>query len=143
MELLQHLPLPRRLAARIWLFTLPSALLSFERRQRIPMMPIGRGRFLGLLLMGGGAALLLLGQQPAERPEVRPRGLSRLGERPAVGGALVALTGVGLLLRSLLLTAYALGLAFAFARDAVDLEEPQLPRRDAGGDVWEYDEAQV
>jgi hypothetical protein len=143
MELLQHLPLPRRLAARIWLFTLPSALLSFERRQRIPKMPIGRGRFLGLLLVGGGAALFLRGQQLEERREVRPRGLSRLGERPAVGGALVGLAGVGLLLRSLLLTAYALGLAFAFARDAVDLEEPQLPRRGVGGDVWEYDEAQV
>lgn len=143
MELLQRLPLPRRLAARIWLFTVPSALLSFERRQRIPKMPIGRGRFLGLLLIGSGAALLLRGQQVEERPEVRPRGLSRLGERPAVGGALLALTGVGLLLRSLLLTAYALGLAFALARDAVELEDPQLPRRGAGGDLWECDETQV
>jgi hypothetical protein len=59
-----------------------------------------------------------------------------------VGGALLALTGVGVLLRSLVLTAYALGLAFAFARDAVELEEPQLPRGD-GADVWEYDETQV
>jgi hypothetical protein len=59
-----------------------------------------------------------------------------------VGGALLALTGVGVLLRSLMLTAYALGLAFAFARDTVDLEEPQLPGRD-GADAWEYDETQV
>ena len=35
------------------------------------------------------------------------------------------------------------GSAFAFARDAVELEEPQLPGRDGGGDVWEYDETQV
>jgi hypothetical protein len=42
-----------------------------------------------------------------------------------------------------MLTAYALGLAFAFARDAVDLEEPQIPRPDGGADVWEYDETQV
>ncbi len=59
-----------------------------------------------------------------------------------MGGALLALAGVGVLLRSLVLTAYALGLAFAFARDAVELEEPQLPHRD-GADVWEYDETQV
>ena len=51
MELLQRFPLPRRLSARLWLLTLPSGLLSFERRQRIPRMPIGRGRFLGLGLV--------------------------------------------------------------------------------------------
>ncbi len=60
-----------------------------------------------------------------------------------MGGALLVLSGLGLLLRSLMLTAYALGLALAFARDRVDLEEPQLPRREAGGDVWEYDETRV
>ncbi len=143
MELLQHLPVPRRLAARVWLFTVPSAVVSFERRQRIPRMPIGRGRLLGLALIAGGAALLLRGQRAEAQPEAGSRGLSRFQERPAVGGALLALSGVGLLLRSLTLTAYALGLAFAFARDAVDLEELQLPGRDAGGDVWEYDETQV
>ena len=58
-----------------------------------------------------------------------PQPLERLVRRAAeVGHALLALTGLGLLLRSLMLTAYALGLAFAFARDAVALEEPQLPR---------------
>ena len=58
MELLQRFPLPRRLSARLWLLTLPSGLLSFERRQRIPRMPIGRGRFLGLGLVAAGGALL-------------------------------------------------------------------------------------
>ena len=106
-------------------------------------MPIGRGRFLGLALIAGGVAVLLRGPQAEGQPGAGSRGLSRFRERPAVGGALLALTGVGVLLRSLMLTAYALGLAFAFARDAVDLEEPQLPRRDAGGDVWEYEETQV
>ena len=143
MELLQHLPIPRRLAARVWLFTVPSAVVSFERRQRVPRMPIGRGRLLGLVLIAGGAALHLRSRGPEGQPGAGSRGLSRFRERPAVGGALLALTGVGVLLRSLMLTAYALGLAFAFARDAVDLEEPQLPRRDAGGDVWEYEETQV
>ncbi len=143
MEFLQRLSIPRRLAARVWLFTLPSALVSFERRQRIPRMPIGRGRFLGLVLMAGGAVLLLRSQRAQEQPRAGSRGLSRIRERPAVGGALLVLSGVGVLLRSLMLTAYAMGLAFAFARDAVELEEPQLPRRDGDGDVWEYEETQV
>jgi hypothetical protein len=142
MEFLQRLSIPRRLAARVWLFTVPSALVSFERRQRVPRMPIGRGRLLGLALIAGGAAMLLRSQGARGQPGSGSRGLSRIVERPAVGGALLALTGVGVLLRSLVLTAYALGLAFAFARDAVELEEPQLPRRD-GADVWEYDETQV
>jgi len=143
MELLQRLPVPRRLAARVWLLTLPSALVSFERRQRIPRMPIGRGRFLGLALIAGGAAVLLRSRGAGGQSGARSRGLSRFRERPTVGAALLVLSGLGLLLRSLMLTAYALGLALAFARDTVDLEEPQLPRRDAGGDVWEYDETQV
>ena len=140
MELLQRFPLPRRLAARVWLLTLPSGLLSFERRQRIPRMPIGRGRFLGLALVAAGAAVLLRSRQAEGRDERPAGGLSRFQDRPAVAGALLALGGVGLLLRSLMVTAYVLGLAFAFARDAVDLEEPQLPGRGSGDDGWEYDE---
>lgn len=143
MELLQRLPVPRRLTARVWLFTVPSALVSFEHRQRTPRMPIGRGRLLGLALIAGGAALLLGRQGVRREPGAGSRGLSRFRERPAVGGALLALSGVGILLRSLMLTAYALGLAFAFGRHTVDLEEPRLSRRGAGGDVWDYDETQV
>jgi hypothetical protein len=143
MELLQRLPVPRRLAARVWLFTLPSALVSFERRQRIPRMPIGRGRLLGLALIAGGAAVLLRSQGAGGQPGAGSRGLSRFRDRPSVGAALLVLSGLGLLLRSLMLTAYALGLALAFARDTVDLEEPQLPSREGGGDVLEYDETQV
>jgi hypothetical protein len=143
MELLQRLTVPRRLAARVWLLTVPSALVSFERRQRIPRMPIGRGRLLGLALIAGGAAFLLRSQGTEAQPGAGSRGLSRFRQRPAVGAALLALSGVGVLLRSLMLTAYALGLAFAFARETVDLEEPQLPRQVAGGDAWEYDETQV
>ena len=143
MEFLQRLPVPKRLAARVWLFTLPSALVSFERRQRIPRMPIGRGRILGLALIAGGGVLLLRSQGVADQPAAGSRGVSRFRQRPAVGAALLALTGLGVLLRSLMLTAYALGLALAFARHTVDLEEPHLPGRDAAGDVWEYDETQV
>ncbi len=142
MELLQRLPFPRRLAARVWLLTLPSALLSFERRQRIPRLPIGRGRLLGLGLIATGVAVVLRGRGAGSLPAGGAAGLARLRDRPAVVGGLLALSGVGLLVRSLMLIAYALGLAFAFAREAVDLEEPQLPGRGAGED-WELDETQV
>ncbi len=145
MDLLQRLPfpLPRRLAARVWLVTLPSALLSFERRQHLPRLPIGRGRFLGLALIAAGAAAVLrAGRSGSPSVEAAP-GVARLRERPAVAGGLVALGGAAVLLRSLLLAAYAIGLAFAFTRDAVDLEEPQLPHPGAGDEPWELDETLV
>ncbi len=143
MELLKHFPLPRRLAARLWLLTVPSALLSFERRQRLPKLPIGRGRLFGLLLIAAGMALALRGRQAGPPSSERKGVPARFLERPAVAGGLLALTGVGLLTRSLVLIAYAFGLAFAFSRDAVELEEPQLPGRGDGSGSWEYDETHV
>ena len=104
-------------------------------------MPIGRGRILGLVLIAGAAAAFLRGQT-TEGQSGGGAGLSRFRERPAVAAALLALGGTGVLLRSFMLTAYALGLSFAFAKDAVELEEPQVPRGD-GDDAWEYDETQV
>jgi hypothetical protein len=143
MELLKRFPLPRRLAARLWLLTVPSALLSFERRQHLPKLPIGRGRLFGLLLLAAGVALALRGRQGGPPPSERTGVHARFLERPAVAGGLLALSGVGLLLRSLVLIAYAFGLAFAFSRDAVELEEPQLPGRGDGSGSWEYDETGV
>ncbi len=143
MELLKHFPLPRRLAARLWLLTVPSALLSFERRQRLPKLPIGRGRLFGLLLLAAGIALALRGRQAGPPPSERTGVPARFLERPAVAGGLLALTGVGLLTRSLVLIAYAFGLAFALSRDAVELEEPQLPGRAGDDSSWEYDETHV
>jgi hypothetical protein len=143
MELLKRFPLPRRLAARLWLLTVPSALLSFERRQRLPKLPIGRGRLFGLLLLAAGVALALRGRQAGPPPSERTGVPARFLERPAVAGGLLTLTGVGLLTRSLVLVAYAFGLAFAFSRDAVELEEPQLPGRGDGSGSWEYDETGV
>ncbi len=143
MELLKRFPLPRRLAARLWLLTVPSALLSFERRQRLPKLPIRRGRLFGLLLLAAGVALAVRGRQGGPPPSERTGVPARFLERPAVVGGLLALTGVGLLTRSLVLIAYAFGLAFAFSRDAVELEEPQLPGRGDGSGSWEYDETSV
>jgi hypothetical protein len=144
MSVLERIPYPRRLAARVWLLTVPSALLSFERRQHVPRIPIGRGRLLGLLVIGAGVFLLSRGQGAASPPLERPHGLSRFMERPGVGGGLLALSGVGLLTRSLLLVAYVLALALAFAQDNVDLEEPHLPGSGPEGETpFEADETYI
>ena len=141
MQLLQHLPIPKRLAARVWLITLPSAVLSFERRQRIPRLPAGRGRLLGLPLAAAGVAVVLRARRPA--PTVcAAGGLCRLRYRPAVGGGLLALGGVGLLMRSLMLIAYVLGLAAAFSRELVELEDARLPGG-APREPWDYDETTI
>ena len=145
MAFLDRVPYPRRLRARVWLLTVPSAILSFERRQRLPRLPLGRLRLLGSLLFAGGAVVALRGlpasnDGPAAFRSARSFGLARFLERPPVLGGLLALTGVGVLLRSLLLTAYALGLALAFARQAVDLEEPRLPGRQTTS-AWDPEES--
>jgi len=138
MDLLQRLPIPKRLAARVWLLTLPSAVLSFERRRRIPKLPVGRGRLLGLPLAAAGVAVILRARSATLAPA--GSGLARLRDRPAVGGGLLALGGVGILMRSLMLIAYAVGLAAAFSREIVDLEDPRLPGGAAPAEPWEYDE---
>jgi len=60
-----------------------------------------------------------------------------------VGGGLLALGGVGLLMRSLMLIAYAVGLAAAFSRELVDLEDPRLPGGAAPAEPWDYDETVI
>jgi len=138
LQLLQRLPIPKRLAARVWLLTLPSAVLSFERRQRIPRLPVGRrGRLIGLPLAAAGLAVVLRARRPAPAA-CAAAGLCRLRDRPAVGGGLLALGGVGLLMRSMMLIAYVLGLAAAFSRELVELEDARLPG--ASGEPWDYDE---
>ena len=142
MDLLQRLPIPKRLAARVWLLTLPSAVLSFERRRRIPRLPVGRGRLIGLPLAAAGLAVVLRARRPAPAA-CAAAGLCRLRDRPAVGGGLLALGGVGLLMRSLMLIAYAVGLAAAFSRELVDLEDPRLPGGAAPAEPWDYDETVI
>jgi len=142
MQLLQRLPIPKRLAARVWLITLPSAVLSFERRQRIPRLPVGRGRLIGLPLAAAGVAVVLRARRPAPAA-CAAGGLCRLRYRPAVGGGLLALGGVGLLMRSLMLIAYVLGLAAAFSRELVELEDARLPGGGAPSEPWDYDETPV
>src|SRR5438552_164864 len=55
--MLDRLNLPRRLSPRLWLLTVPSALISFERRQNVPRLPIGALRFTGIPVIAAGLAL--------------------------------------------------------------------------------------
>jgi hypothetical protein len=144
MQLLERLNVPRRLTSRLWLLTLPSAVLSFERRQKVPPLPIGRGRFAGLALAAAGVAAIIAARRLNRSPQLPRRGLPRFQQKPAVGGGLLALTGAALLLRSTALAAYALALAFAFALETIDLDEPHLPGREPAQDsAWDYTETLV
>src|SRR3990172_9341179 len=112
MELLQRVPLPRRLSPRLWLISLPSTLVAFERRQRLPKLPIGRWRFLGIPLIAAGLGLWAWAWR---RPEASP-GLyryTRWTRGPSITAGLLVLTGVAILVRSLLLVIYSLALALA------------------------------
>lgn len=125
MEFLKGLPLPKRVSSRLWLLTLPSALVSFERRQGIPRLPVGKLRFVGLPLIAGGLALAFLVRKPADTPLDPPNPLSRLSARPATVGGLLVLGGVSLLLRSTALAVYSLGIAIAASTDAIGVEDPR------------------
>ena len=126
MEFLQRLPIPRRLGPRAWLITLPSALLSFERRQKAPRLPIGKGRFLGVPLIAAGVALAAWAwRQPGAAIAVKGP-LAPLARKPATLGGILILGGVSLLLRSLVLALYSLGLIWAAGSNSVTIEDPKL-----------------
>lgn len=131
MTILERLPIPRRLPPRLWLLSIPSALLTFERRQRLPRLPPGRWRLLGLPLMGAGIGLWAWSWRRPRAPLPLNARL-RWRDRPGVLGGLLLLTGAALLLRSALLALYAIGLAFAVGTNLVAVEEPR-PGGAAGG----------
>lgn len=126
MEFLQRLPFPRRLSARVWLISLPSALLSFEKRQKVLRLPVGRTRFLGIPLVAGGVGLVLWAWRTPGASVALRGPLAPLARKPATLGGIMVLGGLGLVLRSLALLLYALGLAWASASGAITVEEPRL-----------------
>lgn len=125
MDFLERLPFPRKLSSRVWLVSLPSALVSFEKQQKMPRLPIGRGRLLGLPLIGLGIALAVWAWR---RPgaTIAYRGpFSHLARRPATAGGILVLAGTSLFLRSAVLAAYALGLAVVTQTGQIEIEDPE------------------
>jgi hypothetical protein len=114
----------RRFSPRIWLITIPSAIISFERRSEIPKLPVAGTREAGALLLLAAAAL---GFWSARHPEasISYRGpLSPAVHRPARLAGLIGIAGAACILRSTTLLVYSLGLAVAGGLGRIELEEP-------------------
>ena len=126
MELLERLPIPRHLSSRVWLITLPSALVSFERRQNVPKLPIGQLRYLGLPLVAGGVALAAWAWQRPDAGIAYNGPLDHLARRPATAGGILVLAGASLLMRSVVLAAYAAGLVVATGNQTIAIDDPDL-----------------
>ncbi|HET9476200.1 MAG TPA: hypothetical protein VFP63_01790 [Dehalococcoidia bacterium] len=126
MDFLERLPIPRRLSSRVWLISLPSALVSFEKQQKMPKLPIGRARFLGLPLVGLGVAMALWAWRQPGASIAYSGPFSHLARRPATAGGVLVLAGASFLLRSTVLAAYSLGLAVVTQTGRVSIEDPEL-----------------
>ncbi len=116
---------PRRLSSQVWLLTIPPALISFERQQAMPKLPIGALRFAGLPLVAAGVALAVWSWRNPEAdipPVAGPA--ARLSTQPATLAGLLVVAGAGLLLRSAALTLYAVAVAAAVTTDTVQVDEP-------------------
>lgn len=122
MDFLQR-AVPKRLSSRLWLITLPSALISFERHSDAPKLPIGRARYFGFLLITAGAVLTFREESQDDRTPDKTR---LVAASPATVGGLLALTGVALLLRSLLLALYSVGLAVAAGTGRIAVAAPSV-----------------
>jgi protein-S-isoprenylcysteine O-methyltransferase Ste14 len=125
MSVLDRLHMPRHLSSRVWLLTIPTALISFERQQAMPKLPIGVLRFAGLPLIAGGLALAVWAWRNPEAA-IRYNGPgARLSAQPATLAGLLVVAGAGLLLRSPVLVLYTLGLAAAATTETLEVDEPR------------------
>ena len=124
MSMFERFGLPRRLPSRLWLITLPSAVVSFEKRSDVPKLPQAGSRALGVLLIAAGAGLAFFSNRQPDTNLSYDGPLAPVVQRPAVLGGLIGLAGVAFLLRSSALLLYALGLGAAGGTDQVELEEP-------------------
>ena len=125
MDRLSRLPIPRTLSYRVWLLTLPSALISFERRQKVPKLPIGKWRLSGIPVIAGGVGLIVWATREHGKIPYSGPG-SQLTSRPATAGGIAILASVALLLRSAILAGYSAALLLGSGTDAVTLEDPDL-----------------
>jgi hypothetical protein len=125
MEFLDRLPIPKRLSARVWLVSLPSALVSFERRQKLPKLPLGGLRFLGLPLVIAGVALATWSWRRPNTSIAYDGPLSELSKKPATAGGILALGGIAFLMRSAVLGLYSAAIAFAATSEKIEVDEPR------------------
>ena len=116
--------LPRYLSSRLWLITIPSAVVTFERRSNVPKLPAAPARVLGALFLAGGVALGVMNRQNPEATIAYEGPLAPLARKPALLGGLLALLGVAFLLRSTLLAVYTVAIAFGGGTQRIELEEP-------------------
>ena len=123
--MLDRLNLPRRLSPRLWLLTLPSALVSFERRQNVPRLPIGALRFAGIPLIAAGIVLGFWSWRNPRSTIQIPGPAQPLADQPATIAGLLVIAGAGLLLRSPVLLLYSLGLAVAATTETIAVDEPR------------------
>ena len=115
--------LPKQLSSRLWLITLPSAVVSFEKRSDMPKLPKA-GRVLGVMLAGAGAVLGFMALRQPDTTLAYYGPLAPVARKPATVAGLLGLGGVALVTRSTFLLLYALGLAYAAGTERMSLEEP-------------------
>ncbi|HUF53106.1 MAG TPA: hypothetical protein VMR52_04945 [Dehalococcoidia bacterium] len=119
----ENVNLPRRLSARLWLITLPSAIVSFERRTKTPRLPKA-ARALGLLAGGAGVALGFMALRSPDTRIAYDGPMANLGRSPAIAGGLLGLAGAAFITRSTFLLLYTLGLAAVAGSERMEIEEP-------------------
>ena len=124
MDFMERLSIPRRLSPRLWLVTIPSAVVSFEKRSDVPPLPIGKGRYLGLPLLAAAAALAAWSIRQPKTTIAYDGPLAPAVRKPATLAGLLGLGGLSLLLRSTALCLYATGLAFGAGTGKLEIEEP-------------------
>ena len=115
---------PRRLSPRLWLITIPSALVSFERRSDVPKLPASGYRALGAVLLLAAAGLGLMSTRGPDASLAYDGPLAPVVRRPALLAGLAGLAGTAFLLRSTTLLLYSAALTLAGGIGRVDLEEP-------------------
>jgi hypothetical protein len=118
-----RLGVPRKLSPKLWLITIPSAVVSFERRSDVPKLP-GTGKAVGGAMLAGAAVVGMLAMRSPETKLAYGGPMAPVVQKPATLAGLLGLAGVAFLLRSTSLLLYSAGLAAAGGTGQVALDEP-------------------